>query len=181
MNVKFKPKDNAVATLTANTQCRDSFTFHNPVEVKCYDKDGNLKWEEMNYNVCTDEGLTAMLNYTFHATTQIATWYVGLAGAGTKAVTNTAASHAAWSEITAYTGTRPAWVETAASAKSISNTGNLASFSINGDATVAGAGIWSDTSGTAGVLFAVVDFASSRTVASGDTLTVLYTITCADS
>jgi hypothetical protein len=181
MNVKFSPRDKAEANAIMRPSCFDSFTFHNPVEVRCYDKDGNLKWEEINYNVCTDEGINYMLDVMFHGTAATGTWYVGLAGAGTKATGNTLASHAAWSEITTYTGNRKAYVETEASSKSLSNTGNLASFAIDDTATVAGAFICSVETGTEGKLFAVVDFAAPRGVASGDTLTVLYTLSGADA
>ena len=181
MNSKFSCRDIAEARVISRPVCMDSFKMHNPVEIKCYDKDGNLKWEELNHNFCTDEGMDLMLNVMFHGTAAIGTWYVGLAGAGTKAITNTLASHAAWTEVTAYAGTRPAFVEGAASGKSISNAGNVASYTMNGSATVAGAFLASVTSGTSGTMFAVVDFATPRSVASTDIITVQYTLSGADT
>jgi len=53
-------------------------------------------------------------------------------------------------------------------------------FSITGSATVAGAFLASTTDNT-GVLYGVVDFSSSRSVLSGDTLQVTVTVTAASS
>jgi len=78
-------------------------------------------------------------------------------------------------------GRRKEFVEVAASGKSITNSASPGSFAINGNADVYGAGIASVATGTAGKLFSVVDFASNRTVADGDTLTVTYTLSGADS
>jgi len=56
-------------------------------------------------------------------------------------------------------------------------------FTINGTATVAGAFITSSNtkSGTTGTLYGAVDFSSSRSVISGDTLTVTVTLTAASA
>ena len=44
---------------------------------ECYDKDGNLKWEELDRpNIITDEGFNAWLNIMFHGATPITTWYI---------------------------------------------------------------------------------------------------------
>ena len=44
---------------------------------ECYDKDGNLKWAEMDRpNTITNEGLNAWLDIMFHGATQITTWYI---------------------------------------------------------------------------------------------------------
>ncbi len=157
------------------------FTVHGYMDVKCYDNDGNLKWEDYNHNTVTTSGIDDLLNVYFHGESATATWYVGLKGAGAEAAGDTLASHAGWSEITDYADNRKEFVEGAASAGSISNTGNAASFSINGDATVAGAFLCGAATGSDGVLWCVEDFSSSRTVANGDTLTVTYTISASDS
>lgn len=127
-----------------------------------------------------NEGCNHILDVQFHETTQVTTWYVLLKGTGAVAAGDTLASHGSWSEVTDYTGTRKEFVEAAASSKSISNSGNAASFSINGNCSVYGAGLASVTSGSAGKLFNAVDFSSSRTLASGDTLNITMTISSAD-
>ncbi len=78
---------------------------------------------------------------------------------------------------------RPSLTLGTGAAGSIDNVGYLATYSINGTATIAGAFINSNSakSGTAGTLYGVVDFGSSRAVISGDTLTVTVTLTAASA
>ena len=54
-------------------------------------------------------------------------------------------------------------------------------FAIAATATVAGAFLCSATSGTTGTLYGAVDFTSSRSVISGDTLQVTVTVTAASA
>lgn len=181
MKSNLSCKDKAEATCSVHPTAGDDFRIGGIFNVKCYDNEGNLKWSETKHNYVTDEGINYMLDVMFHGTAATTTWYIGLAGTGTKATTDTLASHSGWSEITAYAGNRKEYVETAASSKSISNTGNAASFTMNNAATVAGAFLASVNTGTSGKLFAVVDFSTPRSVASGDTLNVVYTLSGADS
>jgi len=153
-------------------------------EVVCYDSNGAEKWREERKNLVTTVGLNHVLGSTFDAVTQITTWYVGLKGAGSVAAGDTMSSHSGWTEIADYSqSVRQTLTLGTASAGSIDNTGNLATYSINGTATVAGAFIVSSNtkSGTAGTLYGVVDFSSSRAVISGDTLTVTVTLTAASA
>ena len=149
-------------------------------KVTCLDKDGNVKWEEDKKNLITTVGLNHILDTQFHAGTQVTTWYIGLKGAGTPAAADTMASHSSWSELTNYSGNRKEWTEGAASSGSMTNSSSV-DFSINGTATVAGAFLNTAATGTAGVLYGVVDFSSSRAVISGDTLQVTVTVTAASS
>lgn len=153
-------------------------------EVVCYDSTGAEKWREKNKNLVTTEGLNHVLSITLDAGTQITAWYVGLAGAGTKAAADTMSSHGGWAVIADYSeSVRQTLTLGTASAGSIDNTASKAVFSINGTATVAGAFITSSNtkSGTTGTLYGVVDFSSSRSVISGDTLTVTVTLTAASA
>ena len=92
------------------------------------------------------------------------------------------ASHAGWTEITAYSqATRPACTfgaATTADPSVISNTASVAVFSMNGTETVGGAFLTSNSTkgGTTGVLFSAGDFQSpgDRAVVNGDTLNVTY-------
>ena len=149
-------------------------------KVTCLDSDGNVKWVEEKKNLITTEGLNHILDTQFHAGTQTTTWYIGLKGAGTPAAGDTMASHASWAEITDYSGDRKEWTEGAASAGSMTNTSS-ADFSITGTATIAGAFLNTAATGTAGTLYGVVDFASARSVISGDTLQVTVTVTAASA
>tara|TARA_R100001015_G_C4598794_1_gene153866 strand:- start:444 stop:998 length:555 start_codon:yes stop_codon:yes gene_type:complete len=153
-------------------------------DVVCLDKDGNEKWREINKNLVTTVGLNHVLDSVFDGATQITAWYVGLKGAGTAAAGDTASSHSGWSDITAYSeSVRQTLNLGSASSGSIDNSSNKATFSINGSATVAGAFIVSNSgkTATAGTLYGVVDFGSSRSVISGDTLQVTITLTAASA
>ena len=148
--------------------------------VTCLDKDGNVKWNEEKKNLITTVGLNHILDTQFHASTQVTTWYIGLKGAGTPAAGDTMASHATWSEISDYSGDRKEWTEGASSAGSMTNASSV-DFSITGTATIAGAFLNTASTGTAGTLYGVVDFASARSVISGDTLQVTVTVTAASA
>jgi hypothetical protein len=124
------------------------------------------------------------------STAQITTWYIGLYGAGasnTPAATDTASSHAGWTEAVPYSNaTRPAATFVAATNANpsvVTNSASPASFTINATATVGGAFLISNNtkSGTTGTLFSAADFSSpgDRSVASGDTLQVTYTFSLA--
>ena len=149
-------------------------------KVTCLDVDGNVKWTEEKKNLITTEGLNHILDTQFHAGTQNTTWYIGLKGSGTPAAGDTMASHASWAELTDYSGDRKEWTEGAASAGSMTNATSV-DFSITGTATIAGAFLNTAATGTAGTLYGVVDFASARSVISGDTLQVTVTVTAASA
>ena len=148
--------------------------------VTCLDKDGNVKWNEEKKNLITTVGLNHILDTQFHSSTQVTTWSIGLKGAGTPAAGDTMASHSTWTEITDYTGDRKEWTEGAAASGSMTNASSV-DFTINGTATIAGAFLNTAATGTAGTLYGVVDFASARSVISGDTLQVTVTVTAASA
>lgn len=154
--------------------------------VQCHDKDGNLKWEAKEHNLVVNEGLQYMNAKTFTGSSYTAAWYLGLYGAGasnTPAAADTMASHAGWTEVTAYSQTtRPACnfgTPTTADPSVATNSASAATFSINATTTVGGAFLTTDSTkgGTTGTLFSAADFQSpgDRSVVSGDTLSVTYT------
>ena len=151
--------------------------------VQCFDKDGNLKWEESAHNLVVNEGLQDMNAKYFEGSTYTAAWYLGLVtgpGAGnTYAAGDTLASHIGWTEDTAYSGNRKAvtfGTATTADPSVIDNSGSPAQFSMTGTTTIAGAFLASVATGTSGILFSVSNFQSpgDRAVVSGDTLNVTY-------
>jgi hypothetical protein len=146
--------------------------------VLCYDKDGNLKWEENNPNLVMNVGLQYLAgNGLTNSATKITSWYIGLtSGTGTYTATDTLASHT-WTEFTNYTGTRKACSFTAATnANPSASVGAPAAFVMGGSGTILGAFLCDATSGTSGTLFSASNFTGgSRTVVSGDTLNVTYT------
>ena len=180
MNQKFRAKDKAVAQLTANTDIKAGFKIGGYFTIECKDSDGNVKWVDKAHNLFTDEGLDDILDIVFSDGGQDATHYVGLKGAGAVLAADDLTTQANWTEFTDYTGTRQIWVEAGVTSQTITNTASPAVFPITGAGTVAGAFITNVTSGTAGILFCAVDFTSSRTVGSGDTLNVVYELSAAD-
>jgi hypothetical protein len=130
-------------------------------------------------NIVVDQGLTSMLGVYLHADTQIANWFCGLfEGNYTPVGTVTAATIASAStETTAYTSaTRVAYVPAAAAAKAITNAASRADFIFNATKTLYGAFLISDStkSGTAGTLFSVARFGSSKVVNDTDELLLTY-------
>ena len=156
-------------------------------EVVCYDSNGAEKWREENKNLVTTAGLNDVLTKSLDGGTQITAWYVGRKNAGTAVIADIMSSHSTWTEIvhtTKYSETVRQTLTlgsvTGTTTSSIDNVGNLATFSMNATSTVAGAFVVSNnatSSATAGTLYGVVDFGSSRAVISGDTLTVTVTLT----
>jgi len=149
--------------------------------VQCFGADGSLKWQEDVHNLVTNEGLDDVLNEYFKGSAYTADWYVGLKGAGAAAAGDTLASTGNWTEVTGYTGNRQALTLGSVSGQSVSNSGSKASFPITGSATVAGAFVASVATGTAGTLYGVADFSTSRSVENGDTLEVTATLTMASA
>jgi hypothetical protein len=145
-------------------------------QVDCFGADGALKWREDVANLIATVGKNDLLDKYFKGSAYTAAWFMGLAGAGTKAAADTLPSHAAWSEVNPYTGNRPAITFGTTSAGS--NTATAVSYACTGTATVAGAFVASVNTGTSGVLYSVSDFAASRSVVSGDTLNVTLTVSC---
>jgi hypothetical protein len=151
--------------------------------VQCFDKDGNLKWEDKAHNLVVNQGLKDMNDKYFSGAAYSATWYLGLItgpGSGTTfAAGDTLASHAGWTEFTDYSGNRGAvtfGAATTADPSVITNPSPVA-FTITGaGGTVAGAFLTNVATGTSGILFSESDFQSpgDRVTVSGDVLNVTY-------
>jgi hypothetical protein len=178
-------KEVVSAGLTARTGVADSPRAGGVFHVQCFDKDGNLKWEDSMHNLVVNEGLEDMNTQYFKGSSYDAAFYLGLVagpGSGTAyAAGDTLASHAGWTEFSNYSGARKSvtfGTATEADPSVISNSASAASFAISGGGgTVAGAFLCTVDSGTSGVLFSEADFSSpgDRVVVSGDTLNVTYT------
>jgi hypothetical protein len=153
--------------------------------IECRGADGALKWSTETLNIVVNVGLKDMNDKYFLGSGYTAAWYLGVYGAGASnnpAAADTAASHAGWTEVTAYSNaTRPACAFAAASTADpsvVSNTASPAVFNINGTATIGGAFLISNSTkgGSTGILFSAADFAApgDRAVTNGDTLTLTY-------
>lgn len=189
-NDKVKSKDVASSSLIAGGSAADSASAKGVYKIQCHDAQGNLKWEDEAPNLVVNEGLQDMNAKYFTGTTYTAAWYLGLYGSGASnspAAGNTMASHSSWTEVTAYSqSTRPACTfgtPTTANPSVATNSASPASFSINATTTVGGAFLTSNNTkgGSTGTLYSAADFSSpgDRSVVSGDTLSVTYTLSLA--
>lgn len=162
---------------------------------ECYDAQGNLKWSDEIKNLVTDVGRQDMLD-KFFGNTGAGAVVMGLAGengsaAFTPAYTDTQSSHAGWYEVggtNAPTYSAPRKTPTFSGATNanpaVLSTSAPVIFSMTGSGTVYGAFInfngSSTIDNTTGVLFSIGAFtAGPKTVTSGDTINVTYTLSAA--
>jgi hypothetical protein len=188
---KTKATDVVSSGLTCNTKAGEDAKATGLFEIKCHDKDGNLKWEAQSKNLVVNVGLQYMAGTALDGTTaRLTTWYLGLYGAASSnnpAAADTMASHAGWTEVTAYSNanrvTATFVTATTANPSVVTNSASPAVFNINGSATVGGAFLTSENTkgGTTGTLFSAADFGSpgDRSVVNSDTLSVTYTFSLA--
>ena len=151
--------------------------------VTCVDKDGHEKWVDIAPNLVVNTGLQSMNTQFFTGATYTAAWYIGLVN-GTSATTtfsggDTLATHAGWTENADYVGNRKSasfGAATLADPSNINNSASAASFTMNANATIAGAFLANVATGTSGLLFSAADFQApgDRTVVSGDVLNITY-------
>ena len=189
-NDKVKSQDVAASSLIAGGSAADSASAKGVYKVQCHDAQGNLKWEADAPNLVVNEGLQDMNAKYFTGTTYTAAWYLGLYGSGatnSPAAGNTMASHGSWTEVTDYSqATRPACTfgtPTTANPSVATNSASPATFSINATTVVGGAFLTTSNTkgGSTGILYSAADFSApgDRSVVSGDTLSVTYTLSLA--
>lgn len=177
-----KALDNVSASVQKTTGVDGQVNLGGVFYFKCFDKDGNLKWEDSTHNLVVNAGLKYLNDTFFSGSAYTATWYLGLVNASpapSYAAANTLPSHAGWVETADYVGNRkPVTFAAATNADPsvITNTAAPSQFSMNGTVTVAGAFLASVDTGTSGVLFSVSSFQSpgNRSVVNGDSLSVTY-------
>lgn len=148
-------------------------------KLECFDKNGVLKWTDEFENLVVTTGRNQYLDATLKTGVTSPTWYVGLKDAVAAVAGDTMASHAGWAELVPYSNaTRPAYTPGTIASGSVDNSASKAVFTINATSTVGGAFLANNStkSGTTGILLGAGEFASARSVISGDTLNV--TVTC---
>jgi hypothetical protein len=175
------------ATVTRGAGQEDQIGLEGVYTFECYDAQGNLKWSDKIENLTTNVGRQNILN-SYFGNTGGGAIVMGLKGTGTAAYADTQASHAGWLEVggvnaPTYSGTRktPTFSAATAANPAVLNTSSAVVFSMTSAGTVAGAfiniGGSSTIDGTTGILFSAGDFtAGSKTVTSGDTINVTYTL-----
>ena len=197
---KLRVIDNCDASVTRGSAILDGLKLKGQYCVQCFDKDGNLKWEDTADNVVTDVGYNQLLNSAFGAG-PVAGPYLGLISSvgytGIPVVGDTMSSHAssnhAWVE--AGNGTNyPNWSTptsnaralisfAAASGKAVALS-SPASFviatnggTLKGLFIVMGTGAVATNNNTSGVLLSAGVFTGGDKVLQvADTLNVSYTL-----
>ena len=150
--------------------------------VECHDREGRLKWVEEFDNLVVNAGLDDSLDKHLKGSAYTAAWYIGITSASpTPAAADTMASHAGWTEVTAYDeAARPTVTFGAVSGQSVDSSGAPDVFTISADATAVGGAFLvtiATKGGTTGVLYGVGAFTGgNKTLSDNDTLTV--TVTC---
>lgn len=185
MQVKATSTDTTSGVIISNKGSGDGASGGGVFHFKCYDKEGNLKWEDTAKNLVVNTGLQDMNTQYFTGSTYSASWYIGLVNASGYSAYDpgdTLASHAGWAETIAYSGgnraTATFGIATTADPSVIDNSGAVGVFSITGTVTVKGAFLCDtqDNTDNTGLLFSVSSFTGGdRSVISGDTLNVTYT------
>jgi hypothetical protein len=179
--------DVSEATINRGAGHSESTSITGFYHVDCHGADGSLKWSDDIENLVTTVGKNKTMD-TILGNTAGGAIMMGIKGAGTAVVADTQASHASWLEVglanaPTYTAPRKTPTFNAASAGAKATT-SAVTFAITGSGTVAGCfiniGGSSTIDDTTGTLFSAGDFtAGSKTVTSGDTLSVTYTATAA--
>ena len=180
---KSKANDTVNGSVARKNGFNESMSAGGVFTVTCYDSEGKEKWVDICPNLVVNVGLQDMNNKYFTGSSYTAAWYIGLVN-GTSASTtfsggDTLPTHPGWTENTSYSGNRKALsfgAATLADPSNINNASSAASFTMNANATIAGACVANVATGTSGTLFSVSDFQSpgDRTVVSGDVLNITY-------
>jgi len=179
------------ASVVRGAQEQEGITLKGRYDFKCYDKDGNLKWEDTIDNVvCTigkNIALDAFLAGSAYTVVGPIMGLISSVGYTTgPAAGDIMTSHAGWTEAgganaPTYTAPRKTCVWNAAAAGSKALSAALtfaitATGQINGAFVVYGTGALSTIDNTAGTLFSAGAFAAFKSVSNGDTLNVSYSL-----
>lgn len=190
--------DNATITLNAGAAANETVGIEGFYEVKCHDKDGNLKWEESFPNLVNAIGKQLMLDTLLKGSSYSVTGpFLGLISGASPTFgtgSDTMTSHAGWTEFTAYTvggsavrgtavfasatsaGSTPSNVTTSAAA-SITYTITGGGGTVGGCFLVTGSGAVSTLSNTGGTLYSAGAFTTAKVTTAGDTVSVTYSTT----
>jgi hypothetical protein len=182
--------DSVEATVIRGAGATELVGLEGVYTAECRDAQGNLKWTDVIENLTTNVGRQSLLN-SYFGNTGGGAIVMGLMGTGSPAYTDTQASHSGWLEVgganaPTYSGTRktPTFSAATSANPSVLTTSAAVVFSMTSSGTVAGAfinvGGSATQDNTTGVLFSAGDFTGgSKTVSSGDTINVTYTLSAA--
>ncbi len=187
---KANAQDSNDATITRASGVNEQAKATGVFTAQCFDKNGNLKWQDEFPNVVTTVGKNLALDtFLAGAAYTVTGPFLGLissVGYSAVAAADTMASHAGWTEAgvtnaPTYTGPRKtaAWSAAAAGSKSLSA---ALPFAITGTGTIKGcflvygATATNAIDGTVGTLYSAGLFTGGdKPVVNTDTLNVSYT------
>lgn len=184
---KFQFQDSCEATVIRGGSNADAIQPGGYYVVECHGADGQLKWKDDIHNLVTTVGLN-LVDDTILGNTAAGAVVMGLKGTGAANAADTQAVHAGWLEVglanaPTYSGNRKTPTFGAA-VGGVKATSSPVVFNMTGSGTIAGCfiniGGSATIDDTTGTLFSAGDFtAGSKTVTSGDTLSVSYQLTAA--
>lgn len=181
---KFKFGQKATAYVIRKRKLGNPFSLKGVIHLEVWRKDKLINSYDFKNGV-TDIGINTALDILFRdAIGDITGWTIGLidsSGFSAVAPGDTAASHAGWTEFTAYDeANRVLWAPVAAASEAIANT-TPASFDINAGGAENLKGVFINDNntkgGSSGTLWATALFAGDIPVTSGDTIKITYTVT----
>lgn len=176
---------NSAATVTRGASSGETLKAQGVYEFICTGPDGVEKWRETAPNTVTFQGMDGMMDIYFAGSAYTASWWMSLVTAGTATTASTYASPTVTEITSSIVATRPAvtWSAASGGVKSATTT----TFTIIGTATITGnmlvtatssGSTVGNTAGAGGVLFSAAAFsAGSKSVSSGDSLSVSYQLT----
>jgi hypothetical protein len=191
MNELLNFSENAAASLIRSGQDVENLQLHGRFHLKCFDKEGNLKWEEEFDNTVVTVGKNLILDTVLAGSGYSVTGpYMGLissVGWSGVNVSDTMSSHSGWTEAGAtnaptYSGNRKTctWNPASGGSKSLSS---ACSYTFTGSGTVKGCfivlgtGASNTIDNTGGTLLSAGTFTNGdRSVLSSDVLNVSYTL-----
>ncbi len=188
MKAKTKIGASIICNVERNIIEKQKFLIESVWDIEHWRK-GKLIGREISRNICTDEGLNALLDIMFHAATQLTTWYILIFESDTTPAAGTTYAVPVFTESSAYApATRPEFVEAAAAAKSLTNSANKAEFTINATKTIYGAALvgggtdanTKDDQAGGGTMYCASKFGTSKPVENLDVLKVTITLTASD-
>jgi hypothetical protein len=156
----------------------DHLALKGEYQVECRNPDGSLVWTERIANGICTAGITDVLSSAFAQGTQ-RTWYIGMINNTSfdeVLAADTMASHAGWTELESYSGTRPTWNLTVSGGVAVSSSST--SFTLTSDSVIKGIFLTSNSTigGSTGSLWSTALFTSARTLLAGQVLNVIYTL-----
>lgn len=186
----LKPKTLTTASLASVSGADDSIDPKGRYVARCFDAEGNLKWEDHYDNLVTDVGCKDMLDKYMAGSGYTAALYLGLISsvgfASAPVVTDTSLNHSGWAEAggtnaPTYSGGVRATCGWAAATGSGAGSRTKAlssalSFTFTSAGTVKGSFVATvaGRDSTGGILFSAGLFSADRVVIANDILQVSY-------